>query len=69
MVGPLKYILLTMFFSKLLVELLGEDILESPPELDRAHRTLAVRGTKKRFSSPEEAAAFASSYKQSPRPS
>lgn len=28
----------TMFFSKLLVELLGEEILESPPELDRVHR-------------------------------
>ena len=144
----------TMFFSKLLVELLGEEILESPPELDRAHRALAARpergsrprpviirvhryrikdliirearrrrgklqyrgapvqifedyapevaeerakyrtvmaelynlslrpallfparlqvtlsgGTKKRFSSPEEAAAFASSYKQNPGP-
>ena len=144
----------TMFFSKLLVELFGEEILESPPELDRAHRALTAKpqpgsrprpviirlhryqskdliirearkrrgnlqyqgapvqifedyapevaeerakyrsvmaelynlslrpsllfparlqvtlngGTKKRFSSPEEAAAFASSYKQSPRP-
>ena len=144
----------TMFFSKLLVELFGEEILESPPELDRAHRALTAKpqpgsrprpviirlhryqskdliirearkrrgnlqyqgapvqifedyapevaeerakyrsvmaelynlslrpsllfpaarlqvtlngGTKKRFSSPEEAAAFASSYKQSPR--
>lgn len=145
---------LTMFFLKLLVELLGEEILESPPELDRAHRALIAEpqpgsrprpviirlhryqikdlvkrearkrrgslqyqgapvqifedyapevveerakyrsvmaelynlslrpallfparlqvtlsgGAKKRFSSPEKAAAFASSYKQSPRP-
>ena len=144
----------TMFFSKLLVELLGEEILESPPELDRVHRALTAKpqpglrprpviirlhryrikdliirearkrrgklqyegapvqifedyapevveerakyravmaelynlalkpallfparlqislsdGTKKRFSSPEEAAAFASRYKQSPGP-
>ena len=33
----------TMFFSKLLVELLGEEILESPPELDRAHRALTAK--------------------------
>lgn len=145
----------TTFFSKLLVELLGEGILVSPPELDRAHRALVARppqgarprpviirvhryrikdliirearkmrgklqyrgspvqifedyapevaeerakyravmaelynlslkpallfparlqvtldgGTKKRFSSPEEAAAFALSYKQDPGPS
>lgn len=33
----------TMFYSKLLVELLGEEILKSPPELDRAHRTLTAK--------------------------
>lgn len=33
----------TMFFSKLLVELLSEEILESPPELDRAHRVLTAK--------------------------
>lgn len=33
----------TMFFSKLLVELLREEILESPPKLDRAHRTLTAK--------------------------
>lgn len=144
----------TTFFSELLVELLGEETLTSPPELDRAHRSLAAKppsgsrprpviirlhryqtkdlivqearkrrgklqyrgtsvqifedyapevaeerskyrtvmadlynlslrpallfparlqvtlgdGTKKRFSSPEEASAFTLSYKQSPRP-
>lgn len=30
----------TSFFSKLLVDLLGEDVLPAPPELDRAHRSL-----------------------------
>lgn len=144
----------TIFFSELLVEIFGEETLESPPELDRAHRSLVTRpppgsrprpvivrlhryqtkdliirearkrrgklqyrgtsvqifedyapevveerskyrtvmadlynlslrpallfparlqvtlndGTKKRFSSPEEAAGFALSYKQKPRP-
>ena len=33
----------TRFFSKLLVELLGEEILESPPELDRTHRVLTAK--------------------------
>lgn len=33
----------TEFFSNLLCEVLGTDILPSPPELDRAHRTLAAR--------------------------
>ena len=33
----------TMFFSKLLVDLLGEEILESPPELDRVHRALTAK--------------------------
>lgn len=30
----------TSFFSKLLVDILGEDVLSAPPELDRAHRSL-----------------------------
>lgn len=33
----------TLFFSKLLVDLLGEEILRSPPELDRAHRALTAK--------------------------
>ncbi|CAI5638889.1 unnamed protein product [Oreochromis niloticus] len=33
----------THFFSNLLCELLGKEILQSPPELDRAHRSLAVK--------------------------
>lgn len=31
------------FFSQLLVDVLGKDILPSPPELDRAHRSLAPK--------------------------
>ena len=30
----------TSFFSSFLVDVLGKDVLPSPPELDRAHRTL-----------------------------
>uniref|UniRef100_A0AAV2J0C9 LINE-1 type transposase domain-containing 1 n=1 Tax=Knipowitschia caucasica TaxID=637954 RepID=A0AAV2J0C9_KNICA len=33
----------TAFFSQLLFDTLGLDILKSPPELDRAHRTLAAK--------------------------
>lgn len=33
----------TTFFSQLLLDVLGGDILASPPELDRAHRTLAAK--------------------------
>lgn len=33
----------TSFFSDLLVELLGVETLKSPPELDRAHRSLAAK--------------------------
>lgn len=33
----------TAFFSQLLVEVLGEQTLTSPPELDRAHRSLAPK--------------------------
>lgn len=33
----------TTFFSQLLVEVFGEQTLTSPPELDRAHRTLTAR--------------------------
>ncbi|KAI4831038.1 hypothetical protein KUCAC02_002639 [Chaenocephalus aceratus] len=33
----------TTFFSELLVELLGNETLQSPPELDRAHRAPAAR--------------------------
>lgn len=31
----------TVFFAELLKEVLGEDVLDSPPECDRAHRTLS----------------------------
>lgn len=31
----------TTFFSKMLAEIFGDKILDSPPECDRAHRTLA----------------------------
>ncbi|KAI4787850.1 hypothetical protein KUCAC02_036214, partial [Chaenocephalus aceratus] len=31
------------FFSQLLVDILGTEILASPPELDRAHRSLAPK--------------------------
>ena len=34
---------LTTFFSDMLVELLGSQILPTPPELDRAHRTLVAK--------------------------
>lgn len=30
----------TIFFSNLLLDILGKDVLTSPPELDRAHRVL-----------------------------
>lgn len=30
----------TVFFSNLLMDILGQDVLTSPPELDRAHRAL-----------------------------
>lgn len=33
----------TDFFSQLLFDVLGDDILTSPPELERAHRTLAAK--------------------------
>lgn len=33
----------TAFFSDLLVEMFGRQILQSPPELDRAHRALTAR--------------------------
>ncbi|CAL9703385.1 unnamed protein product [Knipowitschia caucasica] len=33
----------TEFFSQLLFDALGTDVLPSPPELDRAHRTLAAK--------------------------
>lgn len=33
----------TIFFSQLLVEVFGDHILSSPPELDRAHRTPAPK--------------------------
>ena len=33
----------TVFFSELLAEILGEEILPSPPELDRAHRALTSK--------------------------
>lgn len=33
----------TEFFSNLLVELLGDEVLHSPPELDRAHRSLVAK--------------------------
>ncbi|KAE8297846.1 hypothetical protein D5F01_LYC02318 [Larimichthys crocea] len=55
----------TAFFAELLVEVFGEGILDSPPECDRAHRTLAEKlkpglvavmkdGERKRFSSVAE---------------
>lgn len=33
----------TKFFSKLLADVFGTDVLASPPELDRAHRSLAPK--------------------------
>lgn len=33
----------TSFFADLLTEVLGDQILQSPPELDRAHRTLTAK--------------------------
>lgn len=33
----------TTFFAELLVEVFGDQTLQSPPELDRAHRTLAAK--------------------------
>ncbi|CAI5657495.1 unnamed protein product [Oreochromis niloticus] len=33
----------TSFFADFLVEVLGDQILQSPPELDRAHRTLVAK--------------------------
>lgn len=33
----------TVFFSQLLVDVLGTQVLSSPPELDRAHRSLAPK--------------------------
>lgn len=33
----------TVFFAELLVELLGSETLQSPPELDRAHRGLTMK--------------------------
>lgn len=33
----------TSFFAELLAEVLGDQILQSPPELDRAHRTLNAK--------------------------
>jgi len=33
----------TAFFSQLLFDVLGTDVLTSPPELDRAHRTLTAK--------------------------
>lgn len=33
----------TVFFSQLLVDVFGEDILDTTPELDRAHRTLTKK--------------------------
>lgn len=37
----------TAFFSNLLFEVLGEDVLPTPPELERAHRTLRQKPAKK----------------------
>lgn len=37
---PVKGTQPTIFFSNLLVDILGKDVLSSPPELDRAHREL-----------------------------
>lgn len=33
----------TTFFSKLLLELFGDGVLDSPPALDRAHRALTAK--------------------------
>lgn len=33
----------TSFFAKLLVDLLGKDVLSAPPKLDRAHRALGPK--------------------------
>lgn len=33
----------TQFFSELLIEVFGKDILPNPPEIDRAHRSLMTR--------------------------
>ena len=33
----------TAFFADLLMEVFGEGVLDSPPECDRAHRTLSVK--------------------------
>ncbi|XP_016390142.1 uncharacterized protein LOC107725410, partial [Sinocyclocheilus rhinocerous] len=33
----------TVFFSQLLVDIFGTEVLASPPELDRAHRSLASK--------------------------
>ena len=33
----------TAFFSQLLFDVLGTDFLTSPPELDRAHRSLTAK--------------------------
>ena len=35
----------TIFFSNFLVDILGKDVLTSPPELDRAHRALRPKPT------------------------
>lgn len=33
----------TAFFSKALAEIFGDEVLQTPPELDRAHRSLAAK--------------------------
>ncbi|KAJ3590341.1 hypothetical protein NHX12_008293 [Muraenolepis orangiensis] len=33
----------TAFYSEVLVKMLGDQVLQTPPELDRAHRTLAAK--------------------------
>lgn len=33
----------TVFFSELLLEIMGEEVLTSPPELDRAHRAIVAK--------------------------
>ncbi|KAJ3595055.1 hypothetical protein NHX12_004360 [Muraenolepis orangiensis] len=33
----------TAFYSEVLVKLFGDQVLQTPPELDRAHRTLAAK--------------------------
>ncbi len=33
----------TVFFSEMLLEVMGEQVLSSPPELDRAHRALVAK--------------------------